>query len=32
MSRRGKVLVKPMKTVIHGVLLGRPRQTPFAVR
>jgi dihydroorotase len=31
-KRDGKVLLKPVQTVINGVAFGRPYQVPFAVR
>lgn len=31
-KRDGKLLLKPVQTVINGVPFGRPYQTPFAVR
>ena len=31
-KRDGKVLLKPVQTVINGVPFGRPYQSPFAVR
>jgi dihydroorotase len=31
-KRDGKVLLKPVQTVINGVSFGRPYQAPFAVR
>jgi dihydroorotase len=31
-KRDGKVLLKPVQTVVHGVPFGRPYQAPFAVR
>ena len=31
-KREGKVLLKPVQTVIAGVPFGRPYQAPFAVR
>src|SRR6476660_5260498 len=31
-KREGKLLLKPMQTVINGVPFGRPYQAPFAVR
>jgi dihydroorotase len=31
-KRDGKVLLKPLQTVINGVPFGRPYQSPFAVR
>ena len=31
-KRDGKLLLKPVQTVINGVALGRPYQAPFAVR
>jgi hypothetical protein len=30
--RDGKAYLKPVQTVINGVPLGRPYQSPFAVR
>src|SRR3984957_6690293 len=30
--RNGKILLKPVQTVINGVPFGRPYQAPFAVR
>jgi len=31
-KREGKLLLKPVQTVINGVPFGRPYQPPFAVR
>ena len=31
-KREGKLLLKPVQTVINGVPFGRPYQAPFAVR
>ena len=31
-KRDGKVLLKPVQTMINGVPFGRPYQAPFAVR
>ena len=31
-KREGKLLLKPVQTVINGVPFGRPYQSPFAVR
>ena len=31
-KRDGKLLLKPVQTVINGVAFGRPYQAPFAVR
>jgi len=31
-TRDGKLLLKPLQTVINGVPFGRPYQAPFAVR
>jgi dihydroorotase len=31
-KRDGKVLLKPVQTVVNGVPFGRPYQAPFAVR
>jgi dihydroorotase len=31
-KRDGKMLLKPVQTVINGVPFGRPYQAPFAVR
>jgi dihydroorotase len=31
-KRDGKVLLKPVQTVINGVPFGRPYQAPFAAR
>src|SRR3982750_165328 len=31
-KRDGKLLLKPVQTVINGVPFGRPYQAPFAVR
>ena len=31
-KREGKMLLKPVQTVINGVPFGRPYQSPFAVR
>jgi dihydroorotase len=31
-KRDGKVLLKPVQTVINGVPFGRPYQAPFSVR
>jgi dihydroorotase len=31
-QRDGKILLKPVQTVVNGVPFGRPYQAPFAVR
>jgi dihydroorotase len=31
-KREGKLLLRPVQTVINGVPFGRPYQAPFAVR
>ena len=31
-KRDGKLLLKPVQTVINGVPFGRPYQSPFSVR
>ena len=31
-KRDGKVLLKPVQTVVNGVPFGRPYQAPFSVR